>query len=115
MNGIIFFCTKQLDTLRDFYINEVGSSLWLEQADCLVFKHGNLLFGFCQRDTVDLCGIICFFYETRIEVDKKYEQFKNIADSPPIDNPKYDIYHFFATDPDGRKIEFQAFNREIDI
>jgi len=113
MNGIIFFKTNKLEKLKEFYQKEIGCEIWLEQADCCIHKFGNLLFGFCERETVDKCGMITFFYETKAEVDKMYEKLKSIADGKPKMNPKYRIYHFFANDPEGRIIEFQWFQDEM--
>ena len=31
------------------------------------------------------------------------------TDGPPRDNHDYEIYHFFATDPDGHQVEVQRF------
>jgi catechol 2,3-dioxygenase-like lactoylglutathione lyase family enzyme len=31
------------------------------------------------------------------------------TDGPPRENPGYQIVHFFATDPDGHRLEFQRF------
>ena len=76
MSGIVFFKTKILEKIVEFYINEIEMSIWLEQKDCTIIKHGNLLLGFCQRDTPDIEGMITFFYPTREEVDKMYEKFK---------------------------------------
>lgn len=112
MNGIIFFKTNKLDTLKEFYVNEVGCDIWLKQADCIIFKFGNMLFGFCDREVVDTGGMITFFYETQSEVDVMYEKLSSIAEALPSMNPKYDIYHFFAKDPEGRAIEFQWFKNE---
>ena len=114
MSGIIFMKTQQLEALRDFYATQLGCQIWLEQADCLILRHGNLLIGFCERDETDRGGLITFFYHTRDEVDKLYQRFKSIADAAPVSNERYRIYHFFATDPDGRKIEFQHFEHRID-
>ena len=114
MNGIIFFKTQILSTLKEFYLSVTGSHLWLEQADCVIFRHGNMLFGFCQRDKVDQGGMITFFYPNREEVDRMYGKFRESADSPPSVNDKYNIYHFFASDPEGRKLEFQWFDHPVD-
>ena len=51
MCGIIFFKTQKLAELRNFYINKVGCELWMDQKDCLIFRAGNMLFGFCQPDS----------------------------------------------------------------
>lgn len=113
MSGILFSRTKMLSQLHSFYINEIGCELWLEQIDCIVLKHGNLLFGFCQRDDADRQGLITFFYDSKEEVDRLYDRLKAAADSEPKVNDKYDIYHFFARDPEGRAIEFQYFNHPV--
>jgi len=113
MNGIIFFKTNKLDILKDFYLNEIGCEIWLEQGDCMIFKFGNMLFGFCDREEVDKCGMITFFYKTQNEVDLIYKKFASIAEASQKMNPKYQIYHFFAKDPEGRTIEFQWFKNEM--
>jgi len=110
--GIIFFQTMIQAELKQFYMKEVGCELWLDQGGCQIFKHGNMLFGFCQREKVDDKGMITFFYSSKEEVDKMYLKFKNIAAAEPKDNPLYRIYHFYAKDPEGRNIEFQYFWEE---
>lgn len=114
MNGIVFFKTIDLDRIRSFYRSEIGCSLWLEQPDCAILKHGNLLLGFCRRDQADKGGIITFFYNEKKAVDRIYEKLRTIALSSPKKNEKYGIYHFFAADPDGRQIEFQWFMDGVD-
>lgn len=109
MAGIIFFKTKELNKIRRFYIERIGMEIWLEQADCVIFKHGNLLLGFCQRDECDTQGIITFFYENTDQVYDMYKKFRLEALSEPIVNEKYNIYHFFIKDPEERLVEFQTF------
>jgi hypothetical protein len=70
--------------------------------------------GFCQRDQVPKGGLVTFFYPGRAQVDEQYEKFKSRAVAKPKLNPKYEIYHFFAHDPEGRMIEFQYFEGKID-
>jgi nitroreductase len=113
MSGIVFFRTQKLGDLKDFYLNQVGCQLWQDQKDCLIFKKGNFLFGFCERDDVDREGIITFFYDRKEEVDQLYEKFKKIAISPPSMNEKYRIYQFFACDPEERMVEFQYFDHPV--
>jgi nitroreductase len=84
-------------------------NLWLDQGDCAVMQHGNLLLGFCERPGEPLEGIITIFYETREEVDAAYQALQDLAEGPPKENEAYHIYHFFARDPEGRQLEFQAF------
>ncbi|MGQ9464731.1 MAG: VOC family protein [bacterium] len=115
MAGIIFFKTKNLELIRDFYIRRIGMELWLEQADCIILKHGNLLLGFCQREESDIQGIITFVYENTDQVYNMYKKFRAEAMAEPVVNEKYNIYHFFAKDPEGRLIEFQNFLQQVKI
>jgi hypothetical protein len=115
MNGIIFFATKMLDEITSFYIDIVGAEIWLKQADCKVLKFGNMIFGFCKRDTPEIDGILCFVLHDRDEVNEYFSKLSAIADNEPKYNEKYNIYHFFARDPEGRKIEFQSFEHQVEF
>ena len=109
MAGIVFFKTCVRKQLIEFYTSTFNMLIWLEQADCTILQHGNLLLGFCSHDEIERAGIITFVYTTKKEVDQKYQMLKNCAlDSPKI-NTKYQIYHFFAHDPEKRLVEIQAF------
>ncbi len=114
MSGILFFKTKHKENVKDFYQSQVGMEIWLEQKDCVILKHGNLLVGFCTREEIDTCGMLTFFYPTKEEVDSMYEKMKSCAEDKPKENKKYEIYHFFARDPENRIIEFQAFLHPVD-
>ncbi len=114
MSGIFFSGTVMLQQLKRFYIERIGCRVWLEQAACVILQHGNLLFGLCQRDEPDPGGLVTFFYETSEEVDRIHEALKNFADTTPSKNEKYDIYQFFARDPEGRRLEFQHFQHPVD-
>jgi hypothetical protein len=113
-SGIIFLSTTKLDEIKDFYMEEVGCQLWLDQGSCLIFRYGNLLLGFCKGKEADLGGTITFFYPGKKDVDRMYEMFKEKAKSQPKENPKYRIYHFYAQDPEGRAVEFQCFLHPLD-
>jgi nitroreductase len=109
MSGIVFHGTKQLDRIEEFYTATIGMKLWLRQRDCIVLKHGNLLLGFCSRDRIDKEGMLTFFYSIKEEVDGMYSLVRDSALDAPTENEKYNIYQFFAKDPEGRTLEFQAF------
>jgi hypothetical protein len=112
--GIVFFRTVMLEEIVDFYVNEIGMHLWLEQEDCTILSHGNLLLGFCHRDMVEIDGTITFFYPTEDDVDTMYKLLGQIATSEPVLNDRYQIYQFFAEDPEGRSLEFQAFLHPVE-
>ena len=109
MSGIVFYATENHDAVVEFYRDRLGMELWLEQPDCTILEHGNLLSGFCDRDRTDDCGSVTFLYPDRAGVDAAHDRLADVAREEPHRNPTYDIYQFFATDPDGRTVECQAF------
>jgi hypothetical protein len=109
MAGIIFLRTAEFGRVREFYLDRVGMTVWLEQPDIAILRHGNLLIGFHRQPVPDLDGLITIFYDTREEVDAIHRRLRDVATSEPGENPTYRIYHFFAQDPEGRKLEFQQF------
>jgi predicted lactoylglutathione lyase len=109
MGGIFFLRTMNQAELVEFYTDSIGMEIWLEQPDCVILKHDNLLLGFCERESRETEGMITFVYDTKEEVDTIYEKLQDIATGAPIENSKYQIYQFFAEDPEGRALEFQVF------
>ncbi len=109
MSGIVFFATENHDAVVDFYAETVGADVWLEQPDCTVLKHGNLLVGFCDRDRTDDEGIVTILADDRAGVDAYHERVGAAATESPHVEETYDIYRFLAKDPDGRTVEFQTF------
>lgn len=103
-----------LAELEEFYIEQIGCELWLDQGDCKLFRHGNFIFGLCDRDEAETQGMLTFFYSSREDVDRMYERFKQAAVSPPKYNERYSIYQFFAKDPEGRSLEFQYFDHPLE-
>jgi hypothetical protein len=114
MGGIVFFRTAMLDEIVDFYVNDIGMHIWLEQEDCTILSQANLLLGFCHRDIAELEGMITFFYPTEDDVDMLYKMLEHIATTEPTINEQYQIYQFFAEDPEGRSLEFQAFLHPVE-
>ncbi|MHA1636613.1 MAG: VOC family protein [Candidatus Thorarchaeota archaeon] len=114
MPGIVFFKTTMLNRIVEFYTKEIGMTVWLKQADCIILRFENMLVGFCQRDSGECEGLITFDYDSKDHVNEIYEKFKDIATEPPRENEKYQIYNFFAQDPEGRNIEFQTFLHEVE-
>ncbi|MFZ5979529.1 MAG: nitroreductase family protein [Candidatus Zixiibacteriota bacterium] len=113
MSGILFLKTQKPADLNEFYLKRLGCELWLAQEDCRIYRHGNFLFGFCQRDAVDREAMLTFFFDRPTDIDTMYEKFSDCAVERPTINDKYRIYHFFAKDPEGRTVEFQCFNHQI--
>jgi hypothetical protein len=112
--GIVFYQTPNLHRCHDFYSQRLGFDLWLDQGSCRILRRHNLLLGFIQGESTQGDGIITLFYRDQNEVDKAYEDLRDLADAAPRNHPKFRIYQFFANDCDGRLLEFQAFNHPID-
>jgi nitroreductase len=43
-----------------------------------------------------------------------HAELADLAEGEPKRNDRYDIYHFYARDPEGRSIEFQAFEHPLE-
>ena len=71
MSGLIFLPTSNLRSTLTFYTSKLGMDVWLDQGDCAILQHGNLLLGFCERPGESFEGIITLFYETREEIDRQ--------------------------------------------
>jgi len=116
LGGLVFLKTGKRAQLIDFYKNMIGMSVWLEQPNITILSHGNMILGFHQSDEPpDLQGMYTFVYPSRGAVDEMYRKLKDTADAKPRDNERYSIYQFFAADPEGRKLEFQAFLHPLDV
>ncbi|MFW5785640.1 MAG: hypothetical protein ACOCYC_00230 [bacterium] len=70
--------------------------------------------GLNRNGCADTTGVITFFFPRTDEVDSAYRELADVAVSEPKHNKRYRIYHFYAKDPEGRDIEFQCFEHEID-
>ncbi len=113
MSGIVFYDTSNLAHMRGFYCGKLNLDLLLEQADCLVLQQGNLALGFCEREDVETSGIICFVCSSPEQVDEMYHKLAAEAEDRPQKNERYGLYHFFARDPEGRRLEFQYFMQPV--
>lgn len=114
--SIIFFGCQDLRRIREFYGEFLEFSLYKDQGSCLIYElpGGNYL-GYCQhleKQIAEKSPIITLLCDTKSEVDEFYHFFKQAdrsLDQPPRVNEKYNIYHFFARDPEGYPLEIQCF------
>ena len=119
LGGLVFLKTKMRNELVEFYTEKIGMRKWLDQPNISILVHGNMILGFHQPEgsdfTPDIQGMYTFVYPSRQEVDKMFELLRETADDAPRNNERYKIYQFFARDPEGRALEFQAFLHPLDI
>lgn len=111
MSGIVFFQTKQLELIRRFYTEELGCGLWLDEKDCAVIQHGNMLVGF-SGSSGGMDGLISFFFDERAKVDEMYAKMKDAAEGKPTADKKHGVYRFFGRDPEERRLEFRCFDKQ---
>jgi catechol-2,3-dioxygenase len=114
LGGLVFIRTRDLEKLAKFYTELIGMQPWLEQPNIIILHHGNMILGFHQiqnldKQEPDLQGMYTFVYPSRKQVDDMHTKLQNVADGKPRNNETYRIYQFFAKDPEGRDLEFQAF------
>lgn len=113
MSGIIFFKTKSLQLMHEFYHDKLKMSFWLKQKNCHIYQSGNFLIGFLESDIAETEGIITFFDQDKDIIDKRYTAMQDIIFKELKTNEDYNIYHFYVKDPEGRAVEFQTFLHQL--
>lgn len=110
--GLVFLRTRDLEGVVAFYVDRVGATVWHEQPDCTILDHEGFRFAFCAGETAETDGVLTFVHPDRAGVDAAYRCLADLADDEPRYNDRYEIYQFFATDPEGRTVEVQTFEHE---
>lgn len=114
---ITFLHAQNLDETRHFYTNIFGFTLARDQSTCLIFKVTKEAYlGFCSHIEPIHNGRKVILTLVSDDVDGWYGLLKEnglkLID-PPVENPNYQIYHFFVLDPNGYWIEIQRFNQPL--
>lgn len=111
---VTFLYTRDLDAASAFYGDTLGLSLVLDQGACRIYQASPDGFvGVCTCSETRPSspeGVIVTLVTQ--DVDGWYERLKEKGvpfDTPPLDNPKFNIRHCFLRDPDGYQIEIQCF------
>jgi catechol 2,3-dioxygenase-like lactoylglutathione lyase family enzyme len=107
--GIVFFRTEAQDEVIEFYTDRLGASVVVEQPDCTIVDRAGFRLGFCAREGAETQGTITFVVPDRAAVDEVFEALEDRARGPPEYSDTYEIYQFFAEDPEGRTVEVQCF------
>lgn len=114
MKDIIhFYKVSDLQKTKMFYQDILGFSLYKDQGLCQIYEINGLgKIGFCTHHPKQTNDATCitFVYETKEEVDQMYATLKDlVVCEEPHPNTQFNIYQFFATDPNGLTVEFQVF------
>lgn len=112
-DAITFLPTQDLEKTHDFYVNKLDLTLRLNQGKCHIYEVAeNAHFGFCTTlDPLPNPDQVILTIVTD-EVDELYTLCQALhlkVDNIPRKNEDFNIYHFFVTDPNGYRLEFQTF------
>ena len=110
---ITFLPVADLSASSAFYETALGFPLVVDQGSARIYRAvGGAFLGICQSEgalAADDRLILAFVAD---DVDAWHARLsaQGVAtDGPPRANERYRIYHFFARDPDGYRIEIQRF------
>lgn len=112
--SLITFCyTDNLSVTDKFYQGVLGLPLVLDQGTCHIYcvTEGAYI-GFCRRSAVGIDHDDLILTLVTDDVDGWYERLKASGATvvePPRTDERLGIYHFFARDPNGYRLEFQRF------
>jgi len=112
--SISFFGTNDLEKTDQFYKKFFDLDIYKDQGKCKIYKiPGAGMIAFCEHMEVltkNKSPIITFLTEN---VDEIYDKFNNMdgieLTTKPMKNEKFNIYQFFAKDPNGYTLEIQKF------
>ena len=110
---VTFLRCADLSLSEAFYADLLGFPLVLDQGPCRIYRTaGEAFVGLCTSIDGDVKGEGVILTFVTDDVDAWYRRLCE-ADVPtraaPAHNETYNIYNFFAEDPDGHLIEFQRF------
>ena len=108
-----FYPCRDLERTTEFY-GALGLAVARDQGTCVIFRVATSGFlGFCQHNEVlpEHSGLILTLVLD--DVDGAYKTLTALGvptEAPPKLNEHFGIYHFFARDPDGYRLELQRFS-----
>lgn len=116
--AITFLPTLDLDRTASFYRDQVGWPEVLDQGSCRIFRIVNGAYiGFCQSETPAAEPNRIVITLVADDVDATYARWSAAevpTDGTPRENPVFRIYHFYAQDPNGYRLEVQRFLHSFD-
>lgn len=110
---VTFVYGADLERSRRFYAEVLGLEEVLDQGACRIFRvAGEAFLGICTdaKRQAAAEGVTLTFVTP--EVDAWHEHLRRQGAtivSAPAKNERFNIYNFFARDPDGALLEFQRF------
>ncbi|MCW5939733.1 MAG: VOC family protein [Fimbriimonadaceae bacterium] len=109
---ITFLPVRDLARSSQYYRDKMGLTLALDQGSCQILRVSPGVFlGLCESATLSEPARVILTWVVD-DVDAWHERLTIrgvLTDGRPRENPKFGIYHFFAEDPDGHRVEVQRF------
>ena len=112
---ITFLYTDDLAGSARFYEEILGLELVIDQGSCRIWRAaGSGYVGLCEReDAARPDGVILTLVTDEVDAWAEHLRQHGVAlEEEPRFNPRYGIYHLFARDPSGYRIEIQRFERD---
>jgi catechol 2,3-dioxygenase-like lactoylglutathione lyase family enzyme len=109
---IPFYPVHDLAATRDFYQRELGLEIERDEARCLIFRAADGYLGFCLSEDAlpSHEGLTLSLVAPDVAaVDQRLRRLGVEIELAPRRNEHYRIYHFFARDPDGYRVEVRRF------
>ena len=111
---ITFIYVADLARSASFYGTGLGFTLVLDQGGCLIYEVTPTSYlGVCDArpEKVGVSGALVTFVTDDVDAwhDRAVEAGATIVQAPRH-NEQYEIYNFFAEDPDGNRFEVQRFD-----
>ena len=113
-SGIVFFPCKNISETKAYYSTVLGLTVEKDLGNSIWVDMGSGYIGFVEYDpprpmATGMC--ISFNLETKEAVDAMYGALLSRPviglREPPVQNPKFPVYSFFLSDPNGYLLEFQ--------
>jgi predicted enzyme related to lactoylglutathione lyase len=110
---IPFLPTTDLERTHSFYTEALGLELARDQGTCRIYRiREGAFIGFCAAETrmSEASRTILTLVSDDVEGWHERLDSRGVAtDGPPRLNDRYGIFHFFASDPEGYRVEVQRF------
>jgi predicted enzyme related to lactoylglutathione lyase len=110
---VTFLYVRDLEVSTRFYGSVIGLEQVLDQGACRIFRvAGEAFLGLCasRERAVVPEGVTVTFVTAEVDAwHARLEAAGAAIEGPPAENTRFNIYNFFARDPDGYLIEVQRF------
>ena len=113
-SSVIFFPCRNLQETKAYYTGVLGLPVYKELSDLIWFDCGRGYLAFVQygpEKPMATGECISFNLPTIADVDAMYHHLQNKPviglRNPPAHHPRFPVYSFFLSDPNGYTLEFQ--------